>query len=333
VFFLEKMVDKLEVRIPRGTEYTPAFADLYGEIAHSEKWRSTFRPAQHYLHTADLREFGHDVMLHSFNRHKEGDHKLELLNTGEKTYSEMLHEIERIFIGANPEGLDVMRIDSAVDVPGVGVDWFQKTARARYKQFAYQCSKIQMDTMGKREVQTIYFGKKPNCIRIYNKTAEHEHQYSKLLRKIGDNEIPAFSEIFGCEKDAIKTRVERQMAAGRVPKKYTIVSAVKKHFHQFNPFDKLEFIKASRLTPEPRICDFPSLKDYAAAMYFREKCGEMGMDLFRKWVNFHTGRNWKTFYEKFGHYLPAPEQADGAGVTEQELFDRYRESLTRQMAA
>ena len=77
--------------------------------------------------------------------------------------------------------------------------------------------------MGRRGVETIYFGKRPNVIRVYNKVAERQYQYSRMLARAKRNNIPVtelqtFEQIYGhSPTGCVLTRVERQIAGGRIP--------------------------------------------------------------------------------------------------------------------
>jgi hypothetical protein len=114
-------------------------------------------------------------------RHGEPNHKVELLDSGKRSFDFLLSEIERIF-DVYPSECGVMRVDCAADVPGIGVLWFHQRARVRWKQFANEIGELTLERenassslysqMGKREIQTLYFGKRPNCYRIYDKPAE-----------------------------------------------------------------------------------------------------------------------------------------------------------------
>ena len=64
-------------------------------------------------------------------------------------------------------------------------------------------------------VETVYFGKRPNCYRIYDKIAEFRYQFARLKPDEG-LEKPPFEELYGYpETGVILTRVERQIGGGR----------------------------------------------------------------------------------------------------------------------
>jgi hypothetical protein len=245
------MIDKVEVRIPRMAHFTREFREFYPEIRNDPRL-NPFRRSQHYESAGNLRKFGYDAILHmNCIRDRQGSHKLELLDTGRMGYAMMCHEIERVF-DLDPRRLRLMRLDLAADVGGVPVAWFVRHARAQYKRFACDIGQVDAETlqyarMGQQEVQTLYFGKKPNCFRVYDKIAEYHHQYARLARGSSDAaELPTFEEVYGYpERGLILTRVERQMGGGRIPKQVDTFGKLKAA-ELFNPFDKLRFLGPNR---------------------------------------------------------------------------------------
>src|SRR3954466_15632012 len=130
--------------------------------------RPGVNPGGRYAFRIDLREFGRHSLLHFGYKHQDTHpHKLELLDTGEMKFSEMLDEIASVF-HVDPLSLPIMRVDFAVDIPNVPVSWFREHVRVRHKQFVAAISEMQESEMGRRELQTLYLGKRPNCFRIYN---------------------------------------------------------------------------------------------------------------------------------------------------------------------
>jgi len=331
------VIDKLEVRLPAKAEYTREFSELYRELRSDPK-QGVFHEGRLYLAEGDLRPYGYDVILHAHCKYgKEGNHKLELLETGGMTFSGMVREIEKIF-DVNPFVLDVMRVDLAADVDGVPVAWFHQRLRARYKQWAAKIGDMQItktgitddgqlySEMGKRELQTFYLGKRPNCYRIYDKTAEYHVQYQKFLRKVsGDAEVPSFEELYRIAADQVRTRVERQCAGGRVPLRISSVGRLR-HCAEFNPFERLE-LEAGKSAAPPSPDDSRYFATYCAGMWLREQADQMGMHWLRAFVAKHTGRNAGRFFEQYRDFLPS-----GAGITSQELFGHYQQSVSRQLA-
>jgi len=319
------LIDKLDVRV--GWE-----APLSGEVSRIMREttgtkQNPFRPSQHYTAVADLRPFDIPAVLHIGCRHgrasQSGNHKIELIDTGKDGYGGMLMTMERVFF-ADPRQHEIMRVDLAADVPGVSVDWFQHRARVKFKQWGAEIGELHYSQMGRREVQTLYFGKRPNCYRIYDKIAEWQVQYRQLIRGI-DNP-PSFADTYGQSPAEILTRVERQCGGGRVPRFETVADL--RHASEFNPFEKLEFLGGGK--QEPSCLDYP-LADYAAGMFLRERRELWGAQHFRSWVYQREKRNSARFLNRFSDFLP--EDRNGDGITNEGLYELYRDSVTKQLGS
>ena len=363
------MIDKLDVRVVADAPYTKEFTKLNCEL-RAEPKLNPFTESRHYLAKADLRPFGYKTIVHLFCKHGErGDHKIEIVDTGTMGFREMVHEVRRVFsipIGSEPF-LDVMRVDLAADVNDVPVSWFKDRVRVQFKRFGCEIGTyIQMG----RGPETLYFGKRPNCFRIYDKVEERRQAYWRMLRRARretesatyaqcdrsipwltsfaafqalrdddnyrgallkvsvDADVPSYEECFGHSRDAVITRVERQMGGGRVPLEIGTVGTLRKNAAHFNPFEPFEFATAGR--PEPRPCDYP-LTTYAAGMWFRERAKDWGIHQLRSWINKQSsGGHGARVLRAFGDFLPeqAPVELTGA-----RLFELYRDSVSHQLAA
>src|SRR6266446_1471864 len=130
----------------------------------------------------------------------------------------MKEDVEQVF-QVDAEKLSIMRLDLAVDVPGISVSWFAEHTRVRHKRWLARLGVIDTSEMGNREIQTLYYGKRPNVIRIYNKVEEYRAQYQRILRRVPPGVTPpTFADLFRVfEFGHILTRVERQMGGGRIP--------------------------------------------------------------------------------------------------------------------
>ncbi len=317
------MIDKLEVRVPRLTQYSSDFQKLYSDVRRSRK--DPFVRSRHYLAVADLRPFGYKAILHTYCVHGAGDHKLELIDTGRATLAEMIREIENVF-DVNGRRLEISRIDLAADVSGVPVEWFLEHLRAKWKRFTADIGKVEYSRMGKLAVETFYLGKRPNCYRIYNKIAELHYQYGRL--KVGDGELkPAFEALFGLpEKGLVLTRVERQIAGGRLPNEIGMVGKLR-GLADFNPFENLEVLAGT--------AGAPNVEDYGLSAYLQGRGLECmvnelgGIHRTRAWLNKHSGGNAARILGNLAGFLPASEYP----VTVESIHQTYRDSVRRQIAA
>jgi hypothetical protein len=317
------VIDKLEVRVPGDTPFHPDFSTIFAEL-RNEPSINPFRPSRHYQAVADLRPYSYDCIIHLHNRNgKYGNHKLELLDTSAMSLARMTSEIERLF-EIHAARCDVTRLDVAADVPGVTVRWFDERVRVKYKQHGHKYIDPEQRMLG-RGIQTIYYGKRPNLFRIYDKVAEAKYQYSRIRRRLGTGcESPSFQELFGFCEDAILTRVERQMGGGKLPPDIQVVADLPKLL-SFNPFDTLELTGDGLQEPRPEDYD---LTTYLAGMHLRHLVRQIGLQETRRFINRHSQRNGSWYFDKFHDFLPT----NGLSFSEENLLDRFYTSLSRQLA-
>ncbi len=323
------MLDKLDIRVPCDTPFERGFNKTYVELVADPKL-SPFHPTRHYAQVANLKPFGYDAVLHLQCRHgKFGHHKLELIEVGQKTFPRMVHEIERIFTDVDTMKLEVMRVDPAADVQGLSVRWFKERIRAQYKQFVEAIGSGDFRELGKGEIQTLTFGRRPNFYRIYDKIAEFRHHYNRMYRDLSDKSgIPSFTEMFGVpEQGCTLTRVERQIGGDRIPDVLATVGQLR-NAADFRPFDALGFITGGIKEPNPE--DYP-FEHYATGMFLRHMAQEQGMQVTRRFISQHAHRNTRRTLRKYQDFLPAED--DNEVVNTEYLNELYRQSALKQLEA
>jgi hypothetical protein len=230
-------IDKLDIRIPTGTKLARqleyALPSLNG-IALGRSLSGT----KYYHHVENLEQYGMSSILY-FGHRRSGNHKLEITCAGELALSEIGSEIAAVF-DIEPMQTEIMRIDAAVDVWGYPVDWFRHNAGLTRKRHSSEYGRFVAE---RRQVETLYFGRRPNIFRIYNKTEERWNKYRRLITKQNTGDpIPTFEELYGHRRDEILTRVERQYGAGRVPKLIGTLRGLKENAANINPFEPLRFL-------------------------------------------------------------------------------------------
>jgi hypothetical protein len=322
------MIDKLEIRIPAGTQFTSEVESIFHTI-HG-------RHSRHYLQALDLRPFGYNAILHYGCLHgrrstpeqkgTQGNHKVELIDTNSMSLAEIVEELEYIF-RTPAETLSIMRLDLAVDIDDIGVRWFAEHTRVRYKRWLAKLGIVSAAEMGKNEPQTIYYGKRPNLIRIYDKAEESRMQYRRLLREMRRDFVPpTFEQLFGFpETGKIVTRIERQIGGGRIPSGLATVEQLIT-CAEFNPFDSIEFIVGG--CPEPNAANY-SFMEYATGMYLRHLAQTEGMQAMLAFVARNSNRNRGWAMKKFADFLPV---ANEFSLTAERLFHLYKQSIERQFA-
>jgi hypothetical protein len=357
------MVDTLHVVIPRTAAFTPEFSRLYQDVGSDPKY---FHPVDHYERGGDLRPLGYDVRLSLFstNPKSDGNHKLEIMRAGDHSLKQNIAEIERIFY-INPfkmprsmklripgdqagqyedvASLPVRRADLAADVPEHDVLWFKDRMRVQFKQFGAKIGKMDLAKVGEAEggkyvveyaemgmkgIQTLYFGKRPNCIRVYDKTAERFNDYRKVVRRASpDAELPTFEQSYGFAPDTVLTRVERMMGAS-VPRAINTLDRLQKNAADFNPFERIRLSTDGK--PLPSLYDYDKIT-YLAGLKAREWIESNGYDWFFKWCNQDGNRNGHRVLARLRDFIPMDEGDEMISAVE--LYERYRQSVSRQLAA
>lgn len=322
------MVDKLDLRVPRHARFTPTFQRLYSELRALD--RGPFHPSKHYEYAGDLREYGFSIRLNLYCRmDKANNHKLELIDVGTMSRTQIVREVQQVF-EIDARTLSIMRIDFAVDVPQLPLQWFRETVRVQHKRFRSALTDQRFyGEIGKAEIETLYFGKRPNVIRIYDKMAEYRAQYRLLVRKLGkDVEPPPFRSVFPVQNgNTILTRVERQIG-GRIPEPVGTLEHVMRSGFEFIPFSNLKIIDHS---PVPDLDASLSFETRCTGLYLRTLAQGDGMQAVNAFISKHSRGNGAWVRKKYAQFL-ATESNPGA-LTEAELQRRFQESIARQMSA
>lgn len=294
----------------------------FGKFSH-RVGRSRF-----YSGMVDLRPIGRDAMLHlncKFGDHK---HKLEILDAGDKSYSDLLATHESIVV-ADPSQFGIIRIDLAADLPDVPVSWFQQHARVKHKRFATEHGELKYERFGRGKVETIGAGKRPNHLRIYDKVAEYEVQFRRMERKVSADADPLdFEKVFGVSRDSLLTRVERQCGGGRLPKPLQKIGDLHKAA-EFNPFEIIEIFDSGAMRL-PRVDECATVSEYFKGLGMRQVAMEMGLQDFHVFLNKHTGGKASKQLERYAPFFVTDPDVR---ITSDYLYQQYRESTIRQLAA
>ncbi len=325
------MIDKIELRLPRVTLFRPAVREFMADSRHFKKSSRTMGSGR-YEWVTDLRPVGIDALLHySLKREEndphEGESKLELLDTGTKGYSDLLAQVEKTIEGP-PEDLDIMRIDLCADMHGVPVDWFLGRLRVKFKRIAHEMGIPKYQRIGKAGIQTVSAGKRPNIVRVYDKVAESKDQLRRLQRKRSwEADELTLEREFGISEDAVITRVERQFGGQRIPRAIDCFGRLSR-LPEFNPFTNIEICNGTGArVPTIREC---GLDTWLTGTALHRLQVEMGVQQFRRWLSANSRGNAARYRKRYADFL----QPDGDNLlTTETIFQTYRESVMRQLAA
>lgn len=321
------MIDKADLRGSRTLSFRPEVQKIIREIDYAKN-SLRVRPTPYYCGVVDLRpDLGIDAILHAFCKHGPNkDHKLEIIDTGKKSFSEMAAVAESVF-ECDPMRLELMRLDLCADVPGTEVRWFLPRTRIKYKRFGREIGAMKYGKMRHGRIETIMAGKSPNVFRIYDKVAESRMQFKRLVRKASpDAERPDFEKEFGFKESAILTRVERQHGSRGIPANVSTFGELA-NAPEYNPFESLEIATGAQKLPAIEECS--GVMEYFSGLGMNVVLNEMGMQQFRAFLNKHSGGNAARIVERYRQFLAPPESELNA----LQLFEIYRKSVIKQLAA
>lgn len=313
------MIDKIELRLPPWVDFTKVVSDQI-------RSPGVLRRGLHYSRVLDLRPHGLDALLHYSKRREPRTHKLELIDTGDKPYSDLCALIGNV-VEYDMNRLELMRLDLCADVPNIPVSWFHSHARFVFKQRERSIGALKSDVISRTSIETLTAGSRPNVIRVYDKIAELKAQFRKQIRKENpDADRLDFWQESGFEKDSILTRVERQYGGGRLPETVRTFSELS-NAASVNPFETIELF--SNHHSNPRIEDY-DFSEWLIGMRLGHEFRERGMQNFRKWLNHHSNGNAARMIRRYAAFLA---EDTTISFTLEQLLNTYRESTIRQLAA
>jgi len=289
-------------------------------------------PSGRYEWATDFRPIGIDARLNYSLKRKEGqshngEHKLELIDTGVKSFSQLSALVEQVVEGPIDD-LELMRIDLCADICEVPVAWFLNRIRVKYKRIAYEMGNLKYQRIGKAGIQTISAGRRPNIVRIYDKIAEYKEQLNRRNRKRScDSDALTLKSEFGVSDSATITRVERQFGGGRLPDGVGCFGKLAR-LPDYDPFTNIEIVNGSAAyLPTIKECGFDT---WVTGTRLRELQDEMGVQQFRRWLNANSAGNGTRCRKTYSQFL---EPRFDTRLTSETLFEVYRESVTKQLAA
>jgi hypothetical protein len=325
------VIDKTDFRIPESALPGPVLEKPLEQLKREPV--PIFRSSRYYKNVCDLRDhFGVDAVIHLSFRFGKPNHKVEIVDAGEKTVEQIADILQSLF-DVNPWTLELMRVDLAADMGGAPVSWFQDHAYVNRKQYSSRIEKshemeLQFVGMGTAIAQTIYAGKRPNLIRIYDKLGEWTMQlrrverdckrFNQLLsemdlteeqRHFGCRVAPTFKEYcrtrgYDYSQGAILTRIERQIGGGRFPEGMQTLGDLQ-YAHQFDPFDQLRIGASGPIMDVNSVPDGVPMRNWLAAIGLNTLVAQFGsLQLAHAFVLRHGNGNGRRILETLAECAP-----------------------------
>jgi hypothetical protein len=253
---------------------------------------------------------------------RERTHKIEIYDTAEKTLPEMQALIETVF-EFPADKTEITRLDCCADVEGTSVDWFVQHTVVQFKRVERAIMLMKLRSM---KYETWYAGKKPNQVRIYDKTGERRHQLNyENRRREKDGEKPLeFHERFGYPEELTITRVERQ-DGGRALTTFAALSKLA----SFEAFNNLRI--APNGAPDRSLHMGGDFSFILQGEALRARIARNGLQSTQAWVRHHAGRNYARFWKRFEDWLSLEDEEPA--VTVKELNARFQSGIATQLRA
>lgn len=318
------LIDALSVVYRSTVPFTPVFFDLYRDARR----RGRIRPVANFKGACDFRPYGLEARV-SFESQpgiktdhgREARHRIDFYNTGEKTVAQMRATALTIF-DESPDAAHITRIDLCADVDGVPVEWFSRRVTVAYKRCTRELMTIQK--VGKGTIETWYAGKKPNQIRIYDKTAERaaELRRDNLARKRNGEEPLSFQERWNYDPHSIITRIERQYGGGKISEFGKLAQ-----LRTAKPFASMALMSNGKTEAEleARAGD---VEERLAGKMIRRMAEEKGVQFTRAWIRAAAGKNAYRTWKRFEPWA----RCESGGVTIDAVHSLYLASLEKQLA-
>ncbi len=317
------MIDKADCRVPYLASFRPEFRFVANEVRYAGVC-SVVRRSAHYQGVVDLRPFGIDAILHAYHRRgQQRNHKLELLQTGRKSLNTLRNTIAAVF-DADPDQLEMMRLDFAADVHGIAVPQFHNTLRVKFKRTSDERGELDYEIIGGRKLEYFRYGKAPNCVRVYDKPAECKARFPEILRSVRPGvELPTFENTFGFPEDAVITRIERQAGSKGIPDQLIKFGQLHRAA-EFDPFTSIEIL--------PDSAPIPDANRYGVAAMLKLRgtgalIEQFGYQTARAMLN--RSGNGKRFMDAYNEFLKT--RVEATGITADSVRDLYRASVQRQI--
>ena len=307
-------IDTLEVRVP-GEEFWARDLRRICRSRISDTSPLLQRQGGQYRQVVDLRGAGLSGILYLVSR-VSGSNKLVISRAGGLPYRHILGDIGALF-DVEVLALQVMRIDLAVDVVGYPMAWFRENVAVRRRYCRDEIGTVSYRTKVRRGIETMYFGRRPNLIRVYDKIAQLKAE-GRRRKKLDD--IPnADKESW---PDGVNvTRVERQYGGKGIPSQLSTLGAIQVEGPIIDPFKPLEFSALGSAAIPDDLGGASFLKAFGLTRLIQERgCHASIAELNRR----TGGKGKRLFCNVLGYRSKEVKEAP-------DLLALYRQSLATQL--
>jgi hypothetical protein len=303
------MFDRVELRADPEVPFTDRLVSAYPQL------RQKLNAIKNYRGRLYLRDFGLDAIL--FVECQFGAaNKLIFRSASRMTLRQMAAGVATVF-DCDPYELRLARVDPAVDIAGLSMEW----ARSHVRVASKRCWR---ETGGSEQNpgKTMYFGRGGDFFRMYDKRLERMWQYECLKRRV--RRLPSFEEFSGMSQEGPPVlRIERQIRIGKIPPELDTLGKLEENITSINPFAPVVIHPGGK--PEPKDFDY-SIRQYLEGIGLRQTIIERG--LFNAWALLNARGNATRKAQQLSDFLPPDPEC----FSPPNLFEMFLESIGRQLS-
>ena len=235
------------------------------------------------------------------------------------TLRQMVAGVARVF-HCDSHHLRLARLDLAVDIPGISMQWARSHVRVARKRYLNEIGGTAQN-LGR----TMYFGRGGDSIRLYDKGLEQMRKYQRFKRKLR-GALPTFEEFSGLSPtDLPVLRIERQMRIGRIPPRLDTLGGLEHNITAFDPFAAVVIHRGGEPGPKD---DVYSIRKYMEGKEFRQTILERGLANTWALLNARSGGNASRKIQQLSDFLP-PDPED---FSPPNLFALFQEGIACQLS-
>jgi hypothetical protein len=296
------VIDKLEVTVDPEIPLNAQFESEYRRV------RKT--PDKIYKDKASIKPLGMNAILFRYCRFN-ATHKLSIVGVSRMTIQDVAALIVKVF-DCDPWDLRLARVDFAIDLPTVSMDWIRAHARVPHKHWKDERG-FDERSAGLEQGKTLYIGSSADLFRFYDKGAQLARQ-------------AAFAEP-QLERSRVRgplTRIERQLRTGRIPDVVSSLAKLEANALSFDPFAPLSFATGGKVNP--RMEDYSAV-ECLAGDGLRNRIVKHGFAKTWEMLNSSSRGNASRIFKRLADFVPE----DPAGFELPDLFEMHREGLKYQL--
>jgi hypothetical protein len=296
------VIDKLEITVD---PEIPLSAEFESEFQQMRKL-----PHDLYKEKASIRAHGVNAILLRHCRFN-ATHKLSMVRSSEMTLDQTATFIENIF-DCDPWALRLSRVDFAIDLSGLSMDWVRAHIRVPRKRWKDERGFTEGPT-GRKQGRTLYLGSTADLFRFYDKGIH-------LARR-----LPPTSSAQQLQTNNSLTRIERQLRTGRIPSDISTLSKLRDNGSAFDPFAPLYIACGGK--GEPKMVNY-SAREVLEGTGFRRLVERDGFAKTWDLLNALSRGNARRFVRRAADFIPP----DPVGFQLPDFFEMHLDGLRRQLA-